>query len=123
MMLYELDDIEKRVLLGAGGVMTHNTEQLTDTEGEWIVDPEPVHGWRVIDNTTGRKIVGNIYFEEDAQRIVADHKAAKSQALLVEALSDLGEYAAALEMMLDKQSEGEPLTRAHAALKAAGVEK
>jgi hypothetical protein len=60
-----------------------------DTEGEWRVEPESIHGWRVIDSATGRRIVGEVYFEEDARQIVADHKAAESQALLVEALEVL----------------------------------
>jgi len=41
MMLYELDDVEERVLLGVGGVMTRNTETeilISDEEATIIPD-------------------------------------------------------------------------------------
>jgi hypothetical protein len=54
--------------------------------GEWRVEAEPVHGWRVIESATGRKVAGNIYYEEDARQIVAEHNAMPK---LVEALQEL----------------------------------
>jgi hypothetical protein len=43
-------------------------------------------------------------------------KLKKEHAALYEALRELGIYAAALEMMLNKQSEGEALVNARAAI-------
>jgi hypothetical protein len=105
--------------------MTPNTAQpIPDTEGEWRVDPESIHGWRVIDGATERRIVGEVYFEEDARQIAADHKAAKSQVLLVEALREIIERAQfALTTPGFIRGRDELQKAVDAALKAAGVEK
>lgn len=104
--------------------MTHNTEQLPpDTEEEWRYEALPIHGWRIL-NERGAVIVCDIYSEEIAMQIVADHKAAKSQALLVEALREITARAqiALTTPGLIKGRDG--LQKAvDTALKAAGVEE
>lgn len=107
-MVYELDDIEKRAVL------------TPDTEEEWRVVPMDIHGWAIFDKDNA-EIVSNVYSEEIAAQIVADHKAAKSQALLVEALK----FSA--RVIIHSNPAGgvyaPVLQRIRAALKAAGVEE
>jgi hypothetical protein len=61
--------------------MTHNTAQPADTEGEWRQAVSP----RWIFDSANRH-VATADTPERAAQIISDHKAAKSQALLVEAL-------------------------------------
>jgi hypothetical protein len=102
--------------------MTHNAAQpIPDTEGEWRVEAMPTHGWRVVD-ATGQEIVADVYREEDAAQIISDHKAAKSQALLVEALRDITARAQfALTTPGFIRGRDELQKAVDAALKAAGV--
>ena len=65
-----------------------NTEQIApDTEGEWIYchSINEFGNWHVRESGNG-DCVAHATTERDAAQIVADHKSAKSQALLVEAL-------------------------------------
>lgn len=72
-------------------------------ELEWRYEPLPIHGWRVL-NEHGGVIACEVYSEEIAAQIVAGHKAAKSQALLVEALRGV-----AIMLNTELESfEGEP---------------
>jgi hypothetical protein len=96
--------------------MTPNTAQpIPDTEGEWSYTV--VTGRHKIHNAQGQQ-VATADSEESAAQIVADHKAAKSQALLVEAWRGVA-------IMLNtelKSFECEPWAqKVRAALKAAGV--
>jgi hypothetical protein len=103
--------------------MTNNTAQpIPDTEGEWRVEAMPTHGWRVVD-ATGQEIVADVYREEDAAQIVADHKAAKSQALLVEALRESKSLLTSQDELARVIAEPKVLGVIRAALKAAGVEE
>jgi hypothetical protein len=62
-----------------------------DAGGEWRVESEPIHGHRIID-ATGRRIVGNIYREEDAVQIVSDRNSViKLLAALHDARQRIGE--------------------------------
>lgn len=53
------------------------TQPALESGGEWRVEREPIHGYRIV-GVTGRNIVGNIYREEDAERIVSDHRAVQA---------------------------------------------
>jgi hypothetical protein len=55
--------------------------------GEWHMETDGIHGWRVVD-ATGREIVGNIYRESDAAQIVSGHTSAAAVAKLVQALKE-----------------------------------
>jgi len=87
-----------------------------DAEGEWCV-----HNRRDV-VTSDDRYVAFATSDKHAAQIVSDHKAAKSQALLVEALQDL--------LACSRCQNGcapDDMTcatnKADAALKAAGVEK
>lgn len=108
--------------------MTHNTAQpIPDTEGEWRyvetrhgaeVDTRPI---RLRAHWNGMMLMADV--RGLMRQIVSDHKAAKSQALLVEALL------AVKEILIGCDAEWQSTRLKHlepvidAALKAAGVEK
>lgn len=105
--------------------MTHNPEQLTpDTEEEWRVVPysdemvEIVADKEVHIAFCAKSYAGRQY----AAQIVADHKAAKSQALLVEALRESKSLLESSNELARVIAEPKVLGLIDAALKAAGVE-
>lgn len=124
---FELSDEEAAMVIGAIPLQALPP----DTEGEWIIDPHLT--CEIIANDTSKPTylaerIGQTYGDskevraQRAAQIVSDHKAAKSQALLVEALR---------EILTESEFVGEakaPFTtwiaeKVRAALKAAGVEK
>jgi hypothetical protein len=99
--------------------MTHNTEQpIPDTEGEWRVS---TYDESVILATGDARVIARCGSPAIAAQIVSDHKAARSQALLVEAAG------AALSLLRNigtgKWANTPAGDKLRAALKAAGVEK
>jgi hypothetical protein len=110
--------------------MTPNTQQPTlDTEEEWRVGRGGgLEIYRVYDSE-GR-LIAKTRYSHDAAQIVSDHNAAKSQALLVEALRF--QRIALVDLITDFGVDGHPRLHASlanmrddidAALKAAGVEE
>lgn len=63
----------KRLMESRRDLARQASTQPAQTGGEWRVEAEPIHGWQIIDSD-GRKVVGSIYYEEDAARIVHDHR-------------------------------------------------
>lgn len=109
--------------------MTHNTAQpIPDTEGEWRT-VETINRSSIVDEFGELVAIGCgksvRQRREHATQIVADHKAAKSQALLVEALRALKERAefslSTPGMVRGRDALKNAIEAASAALKAAGV--
>jgi hypothetical protein len=100
--------------------MIPNTAQpIPDTEGEWRAESDE-HGNHDLYNSDWQ-FVARARSAEIAAQIISDHKAAKSQALLVEAAG------AALSLLRNigtgKWANTPAGDKLRAALKAAGVEK
>jgi hypothetical protein len=99
--------------------MTHNTEQpIPDTEGEWRIS---TYDESVVLASGDARVVARCGSTAIAARMLREHEAAKSQALLVEAAG------AALSLLRNigtgKWANTPAGDKLRAALKAAGVEE
>lgn len=56
--------------------MTVEGVKLSRSEMGWQIERQPIHGYRIVDNT-GRLIVAHAYNEEIAEQIVNEHTRAR----------------------------------------------